>query len=244
MTDDRAGPDDGPGAAPTLDLTSAIGSAWNALRTVYYANSLSWRFMKAGALLFFGFFLWAGANVVYSINPELTALQYPMAYGFALIVYGPIHHLVVIPLALRWRRAAGIRQRLGKRLPTSMLVVFVAVVVVLGTFPAGPMLVDFQGALQSSGGDISPDLLCTKSTGENGTSVHCHLAQSDGIDRIVVRSGDSRLLVDGDPPYEFTIHERELERVAGERKFAVELQDADGTMIRRYTRRLAMIDEG
>lgn len=167
-----------------------------------------------------------------------------MAYGFALIIYGPIHHLVVLPLAFRWRRAAGVRQRIGTRLPNGLLVVFLVVVVVLGTFPAGPMLVDFQSTLQSSGGDISPDLLCTKSTTDDGTSIHCHLAHSDGIDRIVVQSGDEQLLVDEDPPYEFTIHERELERVAGEKRFSVRLQNDDETMIRRYTRRLSMVDEG
>jgi len=223
---------------------SVVGGAWSTLKTVYYANSLSWRFMKSGALVFFGFFLWAGSNLLYSYNPELTLLRYPMAYGFVLIVYGPVHHLAILPLAFRWRRAAGVRRRVGRRLPNAMLVVFLAVVVVLGTFPAGAMTVDFQGALESSGADISPNLLCTKSSTGNGTEIHCHLSESRGIDRIVVRSGDSRLVVDETPPYEFTINKRELEAVTGEKQFTVLLQDEDGTMIRRYTRRLSMVDEG
>lgn len=229
---------------PTVGVVDLVANAWSTLKTVYYANSPSWRVLKAGGLVFFGFFLWAGANVLYSYNPELTLLQYPMAYGFALIVYGPIHHLVVLPLAFRLRRSAGAKQDLGKRLPNAMLAIFLVVVLVLGTFPAGPMVVDFQSALGSNSPDVSPDLLCTKSTTDNGTSVHCHLSDTDGVDRIEVRSGDSRLLVDEDPPYEFTVHERELETVAGEKRFTVLLQDEDGSMVRRYTRRLAMIDEG
>lgn len=106
------------------------------------------------------------------------------------------------------------------------------------------MTVDFHGPLESSGADVDPDLLCTKSPTDNGTSVHCHPTETEGIDRIVVRSGDSQLLVDDTPPYEFTINERELETVTGETQFTVVLQEDDGTMIRRYTRRLSMIEEG
>ena len=229
---------------PSISVVDLVGNAWGALKTVYYANSVSWRVLKAGGLVFFGFFLWAGSNLVYSYNPGFGVLRYPMAYGFLLIVYGPIHHLVVLPLAFRWRRRPGLRQRVGKRLPNGMLAAFLAAVVVLGTFPAGPMVVDFQSALESSGADVSPDLLCTKSTTANGTAVHCHLSETDGVDRIEVRSGDSRLLTDEDPPYEFTIHEREIETVAGEKRFTVLLQEEDGAMVRRYTRRLSMVDEG
>jgi hypothetical protein len=230
--------------SPAATGASIIRGAWSTLKTVYYANSLSWRFLKAGTLVFFGFFLWAGSNVLYSYNPDLTVLRYPMAYGFVLILYGPFHHLVVLPLAFRWRRRSGSRQRIGRRLPNTMLAIFLVSVVVLGTFPVGAMTVDFQGTLESSGADINPDLLCTKSPTGNGTSVHCHLTETEGIDRIVVRSGDSQLLVDDTPPYEFTIQERELETVTGEKQFTVVLQEDDGTMIRRYTRRLSMIEEG
>jgi hypothetical protein len=124
-----------------------------------------------------------------------------------------------------------------------MLVVFVAVVV-LGTFPAGPMVVDFQSALADSGTDISPDLQCTKSTTGNGGTVHCHLSEADGVDRIVARSGDSRLLVDDDPPFEFTVERGELETVTGEKRFTVLLLDENGEMVPRDTRRLSMVREG
>lgn len=227
----------------TVTLSTVVGNAWSTVKTVYYANSRSWRFLKAGGLVFFGFFLWVGANLLYAYNPGLTLLRYPMAYGFALIVYGPIHHLVVLPLSFRWRRGGGVSQRVGARLPNAMLVVFVVAVVVLGTVPVGAMVIDFQSSLEAGGADITPDLLCTKSTSDNGTTVHCHLSETAGVDRVVVQSGDSELVVDDDPPYEFTIHERDLETVAGEKRFRVELQDENGDMVRRYTRRLAVIEE-
>lgn len=54
--------DDGRDSAGEVTLTSLVGDAWDTLNTVYYANSRSWRFLKAGTLVFFGFFLWAGAT--------------------------------------------------------------------------------------------------------------------------------------------------------------------------------------
>jgi hypothetical protein len=240
---DGHGSAEGDESPPTIDRT-VVANAWSTVKTVYYADSTSWRALKSGGLVFFGFFLWAGANLLYSYNPGVTLFRYPMAYGFALIVYGPIHHVVVLPLAFRLCRSGGAEGRIGKRLPNAMLVVFLVVVVVLGTFPAGPMVVDFQSALESGGADISPDLQCTKSTTADGATVHCHLSETDGVDRIVVRSGDSRLVVDDDPPFEFTIESGELETVTGEKQFTVMLQDEDGEMVRRYTRRLSMVQEG
>ena len=233
-----------PSEPPSVDLASLVGTAWSTLKTVYYADSPSWRVLKSGGLVFFGFFLWAGSNLLYSYNPELTFLRYAMAYGVLLIIYGPIHHVVVLPLSFRWQRASDARRRIGRRLPNAMLVAFVVGVVVLGTFPAGPMVVDFQGTLGGSGADISPDLLCTKSTTDDGTAVHCHLSEAQGVDRVVVRSGGTRLAVDEDPPFEFTVAASELETVTGEKQFTVVLQDEDGTMLRRYTRRLSMVSEG
>lgn len=229
-------------ASPIRAVADLVGSAWSALKTVYYANSLSWRFLKSGTLLLFGFFLWAGANVLYSYNPDLAVLRYPMAYGFVLILYGPFHHLVVLPLAFRWRRDAGAKRRVGRKLPNAMLAVFLAVVLVLGTAPVGAMTVDFQGTLGSDGADVSPDLVCEGAETENETEIRCELSSSEGVDRVVVTSGDTRLVDDSDPPYEFTIRERELESVMGEKQFTVELENEDGAMIRRYTRRLSMID--
>jgi hypothetical protein len=229
---------------PTEFARSAASSAWNTIRTVYWANSPGWRLLKAGSLLFMGFFLWAGSNVMFSYRPGWTPLQYTMAYGFLVIVYGPIHHLAVIPLALRWRRAAGRRQDIGKRLPNAGLALFLVAVVVLGTVPPAAMVVDFQSALGDSSPDIAPDLQCVKSDGENGTVVHCHLSESRGVESIEVRSGGEVILTDETAPYEFSVRVSELNAVMGEKKFTVALLDEDGDLVRRYTRRVNMINEG
>lgn len=237
--------------SPTVESPVALTArvcrnGWNTLHTVYYANSPSWRVLKSGALLFFGFFLWAGANVLLSYRPSWTFLNYPMAYGFVLVVYGPFHHLVVIPLAVRWRRRGdGTRTRVGRRLPNAGLAVFLSAVVVFGTFPglAGPMAFDFDAALEGTGTDIDPGLLCTKATSGGTTEVHCHLTEAEGIDSVTVESGGRQLLVDETPPFDFTVPAPQLEEVVGQKQFQVVLRDADGDPIRRYTRTLSMVDE-
>ncbi|MFB6120719.1 MAG: hypothetical protein ABEJ68_06340 [Halobacteriaceae archaeon] len=228
-------------ASPGAALRTGLKASWNALKTVYYANSVSWRVLKAGALIFLGFFVWAGANILHSVQPGWDVLAYPMAYGFLLIVYGPIHHLVVIPVALRWRRTGDSRQAVGKRLPNAGLALFFVAVLVLGTFPAGPMTIDFASALDESGVDVAPEMHCVKSA--NGT-IHCHLTESQGVARVEVVSGEAQLAVDEDPPYEFEFSESQVNTVLGERKFTVRLLDENGGLVRRYTRRTAMISEG
>lgn len=233
---------DSPGAV----LARGLRSAWNTLLTIYYANSLSWRALKSGALFFFGFFLWAGSNVLGSYFVETTVLRYTASYGFVLVFYGPFHHLVVIPVYQRLRRQ-GTHLSLGGHLhlPNLSLGVFLALVVVLGTFPVGPMTIDFQSTLEESGADVTPDLACVKGTAPDGTTtVHCHLTESEGVDRVVVASGDRTLVVDRDPPYEFTIRADELQSVTGSKRFRVDLRAEDGSLVRRYTRTLSMIEEG
>jgi len=226
----------------TLEL---VRSTWNTVLMIYYANSVSWRALKSGALFFFGFFLWTASNLLLSYQPAWTFLDYPMAYGFVLIVYGPLHHLVVIPLALRWRRSADdTKLEIGKRLPNTSLVVFLALVVVLGTFPPGAMAFEFSGQIGGTSVDINPDLACVKATADDGTTiVHCHLTRTEGIDRVVVESGGKTVLVDDEPPFDFTTREDQLNEVVGEKQFQVILQDENGNTLRRYTRTLPMIPE-
>lgn len=243
-TDERTAAEEESALSPIATGVTIVKSGWSTLKTVYYANSISWRFLKAGTLMFFGFFLWAGSNVLHSYNPDLALLQYPMAYGFVLILYGPLHHLVVLPLAFRWRRKGGSKRRVGRRLPNTMLTGFVILILVLGTFPAGAMTVDFNAGLESGSSDTNPDVLCDKSQVENETEINCSLTDSEEVDRVVVMNDGSQLRVVEDRPYEFTIREHELEAVTGEKQFRILLESEDGTMIRRYTRRLSMIDEG
>lgn len=218
-------------------------SGWRTMLTIYYANSVSWRALKAGALVFLGFFAWVGASILLSYLPGWRFLHYVQAYGFLLVGYGPFHHLVVIPVYQRLRRK-GRHLSLGGHfhIPNASLALFFALVIVLGTFPAGPMAIDFTSALDDSGVDIDPALLCVKGDHGNGTDVHCHLSESEGIDRVVVRSGDRMILTDDEAPFDFTVRADQLETRRGEKRLVVKLVESDGSLIRRYTRKLSRID--
>lgn len=243
MTDEQSADASTDGSAGIgTSLAAVVSSAWSTVKTVYWANSPSWRVLKSGALVFFGFFVWAGSNILYSYNGSLDVLHYPMAYGFLLIGYGPIHHLVVIPLALKWRRSDGLRCTLGKRMPNGMLAVFLAAILVLGTFPVGAMTVDFQSQLGDGSADIDPELSCVKTTGEDAR-VDCELEAVDGVGRIVVETGGETVRTVEDPPYEFSLQESEVGSVMDEQQFTVRLEDEDGNFVRRYTRRLAVVPE-
>jgi hypothetical protein len=240
MTDTRRAP------SPTETATRLVRNGWNSLHTVYYANTVSWRVLKSGALLFLGFFLWAGGNVLLSYRPAWTWLRFPAAYGLVLVAYGPVHHLVVIPLALRWRRRGeGRLVRVGRRLPNAGLAGFLAAVVVLAALPGlgAPVTVDFGRTLDGTAADVDPDLLCTKADSGGETVVHCHLTTAEGVDSVVVESGDRRVVVDEDPPFDVTFSATELESVVGQKQFQVVLRDAEGETVRRYTRTLSMVDD-
>jgi hypothetical protein len=224
-------------------LASLPSRAWSTLKTVYWANSPTWSVFKSGALVFLGFFLWAGSNILHSYV-DSSLLYYPMAYGFVLVLYGPLHHLVVIPLALKWRRGGGPKQRVGRRLPNGMLAAFLAVVLVLGTFPAGAMTVDFQAHLGSDASSVSPDMDCVKTPAGDGTRVTCTFSNTEGVGAVVVKSDGATLTTIDEPPFEFTVRERELGTVMGETQFTVVVRDEDGAFVRRYTRRLAVVPDG
>lgn len=226
---------------PTTAVVAGIRRAWRTLKAVYYANSPAWRVLKAGALAFLGFSLWAGSNLLLSYRPEWTLLYYPMAYGFVLVAYGPVHHLAVVPVALRLRRrGTGRTARAARHLPNAGLAAFLAAVVVLGTVPVGAMTFDFRSP-GVAGADVDPALLCTAAESPNGTAVHCHLADAGGVDSLVVESGGRRLRTVEEPPFSFTVHESELATVVGREQFQVVLRDESGRTLRRYTRTLSMV---
>ena len=243
---ERSAGDDGRSlGTPVAAVTGALRSGWQTLRSVYYANSVSWRVFKSGALVFLGFFSWAGSNIMLSYRPEWTPLYLTLAYGFLLVIYGPIHHVVVIPLSFRLRRRPDWRSRVGRRLPTAMLVVFFLGVIVLAINPVGPMLIDFTAALSSAtGADVDPALLCTTGGEAGQAAVHCHLDSSEGIARVVVESGGEQVVVDDAPPFDFTLRESELRSTMDQQRFTVKLENEDGSLIRQYTRSLGMIDDG
>lgn len=236
---------DATATSPLAFTRRAVDSAWKTMLTIYYADSIPWRLLKSGALFFLGAFMWAGSNVLLTYLDGVLILEFTRSYGFVLIGYGPLHHLLVIPVYQRLRRS-GTHLSVGGHLhlPNLSLAMFLVLVIALTISPIGLMAIDFQSALEDSGADITPDLACVKNTAENGsTRIHCHLSESEGVDRVVVESGSERLLVDADPPFEFTISAAELESTAGSPRFRIDLLAADGTLVRRYTRTVEMIDE-
>lgn len=228
--------------SPVAVTGRALRGTWNTILSIYYANSRSWRVLKAGALFFLGCFVWAGSNVLLSYLADVWVLRYARSYGFVLIAYGPFHHLVVIPIYQRLRKQ-GRHLSIGKHLhlPNASLAVFLALVIVLGTFPLGVMTIDFTSALGESGPDIAYEVSCTKSPVEGDTIIHCHLTESQGIDRIVVTNGGETIATDEEPPFEFEVAASELRRVTDSKRIRVTLLDADGNIVRRFTRTLSMI---
>lgn len=238
MTDNSRTPDS-PGA-PLAWTKRVLRSAWNDILSVYYANTLIWRLLKSAALIFLGFFAWAGANLLISYQADWGFLYYIMAYGFLLLFWGPFTHLVVVPTIIRIRRSGG--GRLAKLFATygtkTNLTVFLLLVILLGAFPLGIMTFEFQVPAGGGGsGDVNPQLQCTKS----GAVVHCHLSDSRGIESVVVSTGGETLEEISEPPFDFDVRETDLATINGDRQFTVELRDENGETIRRYIRRTDLI---
>lgn len=229
-------------ASPLSFLRRVLGQAWRDLLSVYYANTPIWRLFKSVGLLFFGFFCWTASNLLFSYGIEWTILEYVRAYGFVLILWGPLTHAVIVPLVIRLRRTAddGLVRTIARHGSKINLSIFLTIVLILGTAPISPMMLDFQSSLGGdSGSDIDPDLACTRADG----TVHCHLSESAGVDAVVVTSGDSEVTRVAEPPFEFAFDESDLEAVVGQKEFVVELRDEDGDTLRRYRRYLSAVPE-
>lgn len=237
MTDGSATPES-PGS-PWQWAARVLRQSWNDLKSVYYANTLIWRFLKSGTLLFFGLFLWIGANLLLSYRPDWGFLWYVLSYGFVVIVWGPLTHLLVVPLVIRMRRSGDgpLAHAIAQYGTKTNLTVFFVLVVVLGTFPIGPMTFEFQLDNGEGSTDINPQLQCTKSSEE----VHCHLSDPRGVDSLVVTSAGERVNSVDSPPYAFEVRIADLETVRGQKQFTVELRDENGNVVRRYIRRVDLI---
>ncbi len=227
---------------PLAWLRRTIRGLWNDALSVYYANTPIWRWLKSGSLVFLGFFTWSGASLLLSYRPDWTVLTYVMAYGFVLILWGPLTHFVILPAVIRLRRS-GIRPSLRPVLRQASklnLTVFFVIVIVLGTAPIAPMTLDFTGAVEGDRApDVNPDLDCVQVDGV----VECELSDPTGIDHVVVTSGDREIDRATDPPFSMAFEVDELEEVVGQQQFVVELRDEEGETIRRYTRNLSGVPE-
>ncbi|ELZ15328.1 hypothetical protein C478_05514 [Natrinema thermotolerans DSM 11552] len=229
-------------ASPLEYVRHVVQQAWRDILSVYYANTPIWRLFKSVGLLFFGFFCWTASNLLFSYGVEWTILEYVRAYGFALILWGPLTHAVVVPLVIRLRRTANrsIVRTIARNGSKINLSIFLAIVLILGTAPISPMILDFQPASDAgSSADVNPDLTCTQADGE----ITCELSDSEGIDSVVVTSGGSEVTRTEQPPYNVTFREADLEETVGQKEFIVELRDEDGETLRRYRRSMASVSE-
>ena len=238
---DASSPGRSPGS-PLAYTRRVVRSGWNDLLSIYYANTTPWKVLKVGALVALGLFLWSGANLLLSYRPDWGVLYYVMAYGFVVLVWGPVTHLVFVPFVIRCRRSGrgGPWRWLARHGSKANLTVFLLVVLVLGTFPVGPMTFEFQVPTGDDGTSVNPDLQCTRA----GGVIHCHLSDARGVDSVAVLSGGEELQVIEEPPFDFDLEEADLATVNGDRQFTVEIRDGDGTVLRRFIRRAELIPGG
>lgn len=215
-------------------LGDIVKQAWHDLLSVYCANTPVWRLLKTGALVFLGLFLWMGGNVLLAYWPNLTVLQFVAAYGFVLLLWGPLTHLVVVPGIIRLRREAN-------RLPIRRVVehasklnygVFLAVVVVVGATTPGVLLFDFTTALGDSASPVDAEVACDVES----ETVSCHLESHHSVDHVVLVSGGEELDRAAKPPYRVTAPRKKLAKGPTGRQYVIELRNADGETVRRFVR--------
>lgn len=228
---------------PLEKIWDFLKKGWGILRTVYWFNSLPWRFLKSGALIVLGFFCLSGANLLHSYKPNWDFLNYFIAYGFLLIVYGPIHHMIVIPLSLHLVHYSwGRRLRVNKRGPFWTLMLFFAVVIVFGTYPLDVMTFEFSAPQLTRTADVDPDINCYRTSKDESSTINCHVPAVEVIAYVEVENKGKIVLTDRKPPFEFTLNASELEEVVGRKNFHIILRGEDGHMIRRYVRSASMLD--
>ena len=212
-----------------------LKNGWDILRTVYWYNSIPWRLLKSVALVVFGFFCLSGANLLYSYKPHWGFLLWVIAYGFLLIVYGPIHHLVVIPVSLKLNHYSwGRRAKLGKRIPFWTLIAFFIAVPVMGWVPPDMMTFEFRALTSGNRPDMDPELACELNREE--TEILCSLSEIRGIDRVEVHSGEKTVVKETSQPFTLIIPVSKLQEVVGQKQFQVVLMDEQGNMVRRFVR--------
>lgn len=205
--------------------------AWSDLKSVYYANTPVWRVLKSGALFFMGFFVWASASVVLSIEPGWTFLYLFLAYGFLLVFWGPLTHLAVVPLVLRLRRRGThpVMRFFGRHGSKLNLAVFLTLVVVLAVVQPGFMLLEFSPSGDGPSQDVRGSLECD---GPVDGMITCEVSNPAGFDHAVVRSGGEIIDRADEEPYRLEFAVAELE----DGDYRVELRDADGSTMRTFRR--------
>lgn len=235
-------PDGSP--APTRRARPSLPTRlWRTVKSIYYASTPAWQFLKSGALLMLGLFCWSAANLLLSYEPSWHWPYFFMAYGVLLIPYGPFTHLVLVPHLLPWlrRRTRGSwLHALGRHLTLTSLTLFFIAVVGLGLFPPSFMQIDFRAAASGTTPDVNPTLTCSPPEANEEAVLACHLDQTTGVGAITVQSGGTQILRREKPPFSFSLRRDQLVEVVGQSQFQVIVHDDANTPVRRFNRTLSM----
>lgn len=192
--------------------------------------------MKSGALVFLGGFLWAGSLVLLSVRPQWTALYLLVAYGFLLVFWGPLTHLGIVPLVLRFRRQGShpVTRFLGRHGGKLNLTIFISLVIVLAAVQPSFMLLEFSLPLAD---DPSPsvqgELTCE---GPIDGLITCEVRNAQGIDHVVILSGGVELARADEPPFHVKFHTDDLVETRIGKEYRVQYRNADGSILQQRVR--------
>lgn len=213
---------------PIATLRWTTGQAWRDLKSVYYANTPVWRWLKSGALLFLGFAVWAGAAVLLSVRPDWTWLYLFMAYGFLLIFWGPLTHAVIVPMTLRLRRTASgpVTRLLSRHGGKINLTIFLTLVLILAMVQPGLMMLEFSPPGTENGTDVRASVTCE---GPVDGLMTCEV-EGDGFDHAVIIADGTVIDRADDPPYRLTFDVDEVDDTT----YRVQVRDEDGNSLRTY----------
>jgi len=225
---------DTPRTDSRMRLGGIVRQAWRDLLSVYYANTPVWRWLKSGSLVFLGLFLWMSGNVLLAYWTDSVTVRYALAYGFVLILWGPLTHLLVVPAVIRLRRTAEnptVRRivRHGSKINFATFLVIVAVV---GTLAPGVMLLDFSSGFGTDGGDVTAELVCQT----DSDPITCELETAAGVDHVVLLAGGEEIDRNDEPPYAVSAPRDSLSEGPSGSQFVIELRGPDGDTLRRFVR--------
>lgn len=218
-------------------LLRYVKRPWYDLLSIYYTNTPIWRWLKSAALVFLGFFLWMSGNVLLSVSPEWAFLTYVMAYGFVLVLWGPLTHMIVVPMTIRLRRSANhpVVRTFARHASKINFGTFLLIVLVVGTVTPGIMLLDFSMSTGNGGAEVSGELVCES----DSEVVRCSIENPQGIDHVVVTSGGETITTVEGPPFEFEIERSRLEETRTGQEFAVDYRNSDGETVQRRIQRVS-----
>jgi len=220
-----------------------LKALWLAYKAIYYASTPSWRFMKSGALFLFGFFCWSAGNLLLSYEPSWTWVQFIASYGFLVIIWGPVTHLILVPIVTPYMRRcfhSNPGKWLAKHLSLVNFLVFMVHVILFGLYPPDHVLFEFGTiARENPAVDVNPTLTCNRD--RDAARLTCTVRPADGIGRLDIETAGEPIRRLDEAPWTFTLQEQQLARVVGQQQFEVLVMTPDGDVIRSFTKYVATI---